>query len=785
MKRTNIRHEDTKTPRKAKAMFLLAFHKFFFATSRLRVGLFLSLLVLGGCAGIPKPENYASKDQWMKAVKEYRREYSEHPADYTIQMKLEEAELNAAEAFYDDGMSLKEQGDLDDAIYQFKEGLSAMPDNEKIADALKDALKEKEANTFYDQAVDLDKAGKEDDARNLLKQVLEANPNHEGARALLDKIEAENAEKPGGLAFSSREPVSLRFNHTSLKAAFDFIGKSFGINVIYDESLKDADITLSAENVTFEQALDLILHTTKTFYKQIGPNTILVADDSKEKHGQYDDLMIKNIQLTTVKASDMANLLKSVIDLKHVVVNDQLNTLLIRDTEDDLKLAEEIIAANDRPPAEVLLDVEILEVDRTKAEQLGMDYGQALQFSFPAQTSFAGLGASEIGNTLSQVSFTLPTVTLNYFKQDVDAKTLAHPQIRALDSKEAKIHIGDRVPLPSAVIQQTTGQVQTTYNYTDIGVLLDILPNINLDRTIQVKLSLEVSSLGPNLGTSTNPAYEIGTRDADSTMLLHDGESAILGGLIQDNDSKTHNYLPIIGDFPILGDFLAGNVNNSDSRTDILLTITPHIVRDWSFPHKEFQKVYSGTQDSLSSKPLFTLFNQKANGGQAPKIAVGTPVSQTAPEADGTRTLPFQGANLASEPAANGGVIFSFDQPQYEAALGQPVTLKLYGENISQLKDVPLAVAFNASYLKFVSAAAGSPQVEKVGSDTDEKHGLVRLNLSLKPDAQASGPVELVDMVLNGYTPGISYLIFLNPTLKDKDGNDIHPQAHASRIIVK
>src|SRR5580698_4212485 len=200
MKRTNIRHEDTKTPRKAKAMFLLAFHKFFFATSRLRVGLFLSLLVLGGCAGIPKPENYASKDQWMKAVKEYRREYSEHPADYTIQMKLEEAELNAAEAFYDDGMSLKEQGDLDDAIYQFKEGLSAMPDNEKIADALKDALKEKEANTFYDQAVDLDKAGKEDDARNLLKQVLEANPNHEGARALLDKIEAENAEKPGGLA---------------------------------------------------------------------------------------------------------------------------------------------------------------------------------------------------------------------------------------------------------------------------------------------------------------------------------------------------------------------------------------------------------------------------------------------------------------------------------------------------------------------------------------------------------------------------------------------------------
>ncbi|MGH7738705.1 MAG: secretin N-terminal domain-containing protein, partial [bacterium] len=611
---------------------------------------------------------------------------------------------------------------------------------------------------------------------------------NEGAKALLEKIKSQSPNTTGGLIFSSRAPISLHFNRTDLRAAFDFIGRSFGINIIFDDGLKAQEVTLAAENVTFDQALDLILHTTQTFYKPVGPNTILVADDTPEKHAQYDDLLIENIQLNAVKASDMANLLKSIIDLKHMVVNDSLNTLTIRDTADKLKLAEEIIEANDRPPAEVLLDVDILEVNRTKAEQLGMDYGQAFQLSFP-QMTVAGISHTDFANSLGSGSFILPTLTLNYLKQDVDAKTLAHPQIRVLDSKEAKIHIGDRVPLPSAVIQQTTGQVQTTYNYSDIGVLLDILPTINLDRTVRVKLSLEVSSLGPNLGTTSNPAYEIGTRDADTTMLLHDGESAILGGLIQDNDSKTNNHIPIIGDFPLLGDLLAGNVNNSDSRTDILLTITPHIVRDWTFPHKELREVYSGTQDHLSSKPLFSLFKAGATGAPAPKIDMGdsvgeTALTSTAPVSTGTPTLPFQGANLAG-PAPNGGIIFSFDKPEYNASLGQLVELKLYGENLGKLKNLPLAVAFNAGFLKFVSAEAGSPAVEKVETDSDSKHGLVRMNLTLKSDHPLSGKAELIDLKLSGYTPGISYLIFLNPTFKDGDGNDVRAQAHASRIVVK
>jgi general secretion pathway protein D len=750
------------------------------------LSIFYALLsmVLAGCRTLPTPESYASKSDWMKSVLDYRRQYSEHPGDYEVKMRLEQAELNAAEAFYQDGMSLKEQGLLDDAIYQFREGLTAMPNNEKVANALKSTLKEKEAGTFYQQAVDLDKAGKGDEARNLLNQALAANPDHEGAKALLGKINEESQAKSVGLAVSSKEPISLHFNHTDLRAAFDFIGKTFGINVIFDESAKNKEITLSVENVTFEQALSLILNTTQTFYTQLGPNTILISEDTQAKRGQYEDLMIRTIQLNSVKASDMANILKSTIELKHVIVNEALNTLIIRDTKDVLKLAEEIIAANDRPPAEVLLDVEILEVNRNKEEQLGFNYGSLLTYTGPQTApNVSTLASTDFLDTLGQGSLTLPTVTFNYFKQDVDSKTLAHPQIRTLDSKEAKIHIGDRVPLTSAVIQQTTGQVQTTYNYTDIGVLLDVSPVINLDRTVSVKLNLEVSSLGANLGTPQNPAFDIGTRDATTNMLLHDGETAILGGLIQDSERKTYVKVPFLGDIPIIGRVFATNSDESSQRTDILLTITPRIVRDWQFPRKDLQEVYSGSSAKLSSKPLFAPFEQKAKGAPAPRIALGEPVGQATPSVTGTPVLPFQGT-APSAPVSGGGVNLSFGEAQYDAVLGQPVTLKLYGENITSLKELPLAVAFNGNFLKFVSATAGSPQVVDVQSDSDEKHGLVRMKLDLKPETQ-TGPVELVDLVLNGNTPGISYLVFLNPSFKDQNGNDVHAQAHASRIVVK
>jgi general secretion pathway protein D len=600
------------------------------------VGLFL----LAGCASVPPAP---SPKQALKTVAEYRRLYAANPSDPGLKIKLKEAELDASEECYEAGLTLEAQDLLDDAAYQFRQGLSAMPENEKLSNALKRVLGRKEARALYGQAVDLEQSGREDEARSILDQILADDPENQDAKAFWQKL--ENRRKSGGLILSSEQPISLHFNRTDIKAGFNFIGKSFGLNVIFDGGLKDQKVDFSADDVTFEQALNLLMETTHTFYKQVGPRTILVSDDNKDKRDMYDDLVSKTIQLNSANASDMVALLKSALDIKHIGFDKNSNTLLIRAPRDVLDWVEKIIAANDRPPAEVMLDVEILEVDKSKEDQFGFDYGSQITYTGPVSAPSLNSGQS-IANILAQGTLTIPSVTFNYLKQDVDAKTIAHPQVRVMSSQQAKIHIGDKVPLPAAQIQAATGLVQTSYNYTDIGVLLNVLPIVNPDRTIQVKLDMEVSSLGANLGTPDNPAYDIGTRDADTYMLLHDGETAVLGGLIQDTDSKTDVKIPILGDIPFIGGLFATNTSETASRTDLLLTITPRIVRDWTFS-RNLQEVESGTEVNPSDQGSSGLFSVQSTGTPVSK-ASATQVVPTVTTVVDTVTVQTSGPNAVS-----------------------------------------------------------------------------------------------------------------------------------------
>jgi general secretion pathway protein D len=199
-----------------------------------------------------------------------------------------------------------------------------------------------------------------------------------------------------------------------------------------------------------------------------------------------------------------------------------------------------------------------------------------------------------------------------------------------VSNEQAKIHIGDKVPLPTSVVQQSTGGVQTSYSYTDIGVLLDVIPVVNPDRTVLVRLKLEVSSLGANLGTSANPAYDIGTRDAQTSMLLHDGETAVLGGLIQDRDSKNRVKIPLLGDIPFLGGLFTTNAADSKSRTDLLLTVTPRILRDWTFP-RSVQEVYSGTESVPSGRTPFSVYQARPAPSPVLQSAAVVPTATKVP----------------------------------------------------------------------------------------------------------------------------------------------------------
>ena len=428
----------------------------------------IGVILLGACASpVQLADNYIAQDEWMKAVLAYRKASVENPTDVEYKSRLKQTELKAADYYYQRGLTLFEKENFDGAVIQYQQGLSAMPDHGKLQQAMRQVMLRKEANNLYADALKAKEAGQLDEYRRLLKRALDAYPGFKSVEELLARENKHLAEDESGdrLKVSSRAPITLNFRQTDIRTAFEFIAKSFGIDVVFDDGVKTLPVTLFAKDVTFEEALSLILATTKTFYKKVGLNTILIAPESKEKRGQYEDQMVRVFQLTNISAKEMADILKGITPLKKIIVNDALNTIVVRDTEEAIKVAEKVIGINDKRPAEIILEVEILEVNRSKAERLGLDFGSySVKASIPS-TAPIPLGTSLPDAYQNYGLLTLPAATFNFYKQDVDAKTLANPRIRVLSGKAAKIHIGDRVPLRATTIQDATGQVRTTYDY--------------------------------------------------------------------------------------------------------------------------------------------------------------------------------------------------------------------------------------------------------------------------------------------------------------------------------
>lgn len=748
----------------------------------------LVLLVVACASPIKRADGYIAQEEWMKAVIEYRKAYGKHPNNVEYKSRLHQVELKAADYYYQRGIKLVEQGNLDGAIVQFQQGLAAMPDHSKLQQAMNEALARKEAGSSYSEGASYQEAGKIEDAKRQYQRALQHFPNHKEAAAALALLQKEEEDKAADkFALSSRAPITLNFRQTELRTAFEFIAKSFGINVIFDEAVKSVPVTLFAKDVTFEQAINLLLNTTKTFYKRIGPTSILVAPDTKEKRGQYEDNLMRTFHLNTMKAKEMADILKGLLTIKKIIINENLNTLIVRDTEETLRLAEKVIENNDRKPAEMILEVEILEVNRSKAEKLGLDLG-SYTITVPVPEKQTSFSAAKNAATL-----TLPSPTFRLFKQDVDAKTLANPKIRVINGKSAKIHIGDRVPLRAATIVDATGQTRTTYDYKEIGIRLIAEPAIHLDNSSTVKLGLEVSSLGANIGTQTEPAFVIGTRNADTFMLLRDGETAILGGLIRDEERNTRVKIPGLGDIPIVGSLFT-SFDDSIQRTDVLLTITPRIVRGWEIASKADREFYSGSENVYSLKPLFAdmspVVTSETGTTVKPEIAIGAPPATlpepTAPAAAAAAAAAPSATGLVAVPSAASGVLtLGFSEPVYEVAAGQEFEIKLVGENLSGAATLPMEILFNPQLLSYLSGEGTGSNVQSFNAEADTARGMLRVDISYGAATVQSGAATLARIRLRGTKPGISYLVYRSPAIKNAAGEAVNAQVRASRIVVK
>jgi general secretion pathway protein D len=384
-------------------------------------------------------------------------------------------------------------------------------------------------------------------------------------------------------------------------------------------------------DVSFDRFLEVLLKTNGLSAKLVDRKTLIIYPETPAKASEYRDLQIRTFYLSNLDVKKAVTLLTKVLKNKDITANEKLNAVVIRGPREVIDIAAKVIEANDRPPAEVLLNVEILEVKRDKERQLGLDVnpmsatlgvGES-QSDIDAGASFVDLASlSALGGiSTKELLLSVPTVTLNFLKQDADTVTLANPQIRVKNGEKAKIHIGERVPLRVNRRIDTTGVVTNDFEYTDIGVRLEAEPVINLHDEITLKMNLEVSVLGPNLGSTEDPQFPILTRNANTVLTVRDGEPVILGGLISDAERSTVRKIPGLGDIPAVGNIFS-NLDERAEKTDILMAITPVVVRSFEIPGTDVTRIWSGHEHDFSLRePYESYIDRKEAFTNSPRVA--------------------------------------------------------------------------------------------------------------------------------------------------------------------
>lgn len=445
-------------------------------------------------------------------------------------------------------------------------------------------------------------------------QVLQEFPKNQRAVKLKDEaLDAKTASqisrsKALALRATLDTLVTLQFSDATLKSVFESLSKSTSLNVLFDRDVKqDAKSTIFVTNVSVSDAIDLMLMQHQLRKRVINGNTLLIYPASAAKVDEYEDLYIKTFQITNADIKYLANMLKTMLKLKEMSADEKTGIMVIRDTPESLRLAERLIAAHDVADPEIMLEVEVLEVGESRDSNLGVTPPTSLTISTPgsaaAPMTTGALGRFNLGN----LNVTSLSGTLNFKLSDTNAKILASPRIRARNKEQAKIMIGDRVPTIINTVTPINGAssvVTGNVTYQDVGLKLEIEPQVYADSEVGIKISLEVSNIAKEF-TDTNGgrSYQIGTRNASTNLRLKDGETQILGGLITDEDRNTAAKVPGLGHIPFLGR-LFGNNSGTSNRSEIILAITPRIIRNLAVRTPDVKSIFSGTFNAIREKPI-------------------------------------------------------------------------------------------------------------------------------------------------------------------------------------
>lgn len=552
--------------------------------------LFLALAVnfLTGCASQNAYRDALlaeQQDDWDQAVLKYLQAVREHPDNLTYRAGLMRAKVQAAQDHVRRGKRFREAGVLERALMEYRQAVELDPSNQYAGAELRRVAEELQALR---------------DSTAAPRSIAEMKEGARGARA-----------QPPILRPDSEEPIDLVFSKpVEVLDIYRALGKAFGINVLFDPKLKSQKVAIELMDVTAQSGFEIVMRTVSHFYKVLDPQTLIIADDTPQNRRNYEDQVIQTFFLDNAEVKDVMTMVRSLIGAKHVAANEQLNAIVLRDTADTVKVAEQIILTNDKAKAEVVVDVELLEINTSKLQDLGAG------LSSNRITSELDLGGENVALRLSDIEFlnannwvlTIPNFFFDFMKSSSDAQVLAQPKIRITEGEKGSLVIGDRVPIPTTTFNTSNtvgGNIVpvTSFQYQDVGTKIEIEPRVHHNEEITLKLKVEVSSIADFVtGSGGQQQPVIGTRTIESSIRLRDGETNFLAGLIRNEELQSWSGIPGISDLPILGRLFRSQ-STDRRRTDIVLTLTPHVIRRASIEESDLMPIWVGTEANISYNP--------------------------------------------------------------------------------------------------------------------------------------------------------------------------------------
>ncbi|HEY0872723.1 MAG TPA: cohesin domain-containing protein [Vicinamibacterales bacterium] len=611
------------------------------------IAILMLAVLVSGCAAsraFRRGQDAARNGDWDLAVTEYTAAVQANPDKPEYKIQLERAMQAAAQAHISRAREFEAKDNLDAALFEYR------------------------------RAAELD-----------VTNTLAASMVTELEKKIRDRIEATRPkpriETLREQARGMGQPVidltttlpSLKFSG-SLRDLLNFIATQSGINITFDQQYRDRPYSISLENVTVEQALQQIMTANQLFYKVLNPKTILVIEDTPQNHAKYDELVVRVFYISHGDIAEIAQIVNSMTRIATMAVqptvlpNKTANTITVRATAPVVEIIEKIIRANDRPRAEVLIDVQILEVNRQRVKRLGLNLSEyAIGGTFspevaPPNTSGTfppgnpppfNLNTISQGVNTADFYLTVPTAVLRFLATDSQTKLIAKPQLRGAEGSKLTLNLGDDIPVVQTVFGAAVAGgfaniPQSSFTYRTVGIIVEMTPRVTYDGDIRLELSVESSALGPNISVAGQDVPSFSSRKVTTTLRLREGESNLLAGLLRDEQRKLLTGFPGLMKVPVLRS-LFGQSQDEVNQSDIVMLLTPRIIRTHELTAEDLAPIYIGTQANVGlggPPPLIA----PPTGGAEPPPAPTTPEVPTVAGRPGEQLPPVAAPAGAQKP---------------------------------------------------------------------------------------------------------------------------------------